>query len=712
MSATVNLRVTKVWQYNEKYCVFSGVPLENDYKIKSAKHLVVVKTIPDVLPLEPVPGQHWRVVGDIQEKQAIHGQFKITEQHINPFRCEVTLPHDGENFIRFIAREPDFKGIGEVKAREIWHQLGKSVFDVLQNRDAALLRSLLTETAIENLFEGYRKYANLRHSTWFANHRIPPNIQQRLFKYHGESSVDAIKEDPYRLVSFGMSFDQVDALARQGFSIEPTDERRLVAAVEWAIRKHVESGHTVAERSDLKPTVFKLLGDAKLTSLALEKANNKAVYVRNAETGSYHPTALLMMEQVVAKRFRALAERGEEWTSQYQAAYLEATQSLPCSLTQRQVEAVLMALKRSISTITGGAGTGKTTVLRVVLRAYSRLGLDIKAIALSGRAAMRLKEATDFETSTIAKFLRGEPIESGSTVIVIDEASMLDLATMYRLVTHVSPQARFLLVGDPHQLPPIGAGLILADVVKTSLIPNMTLDIVKRQKGFTGIPEYSNQVRLGNVPPELNMGKVHFHDVALTDVTETCVNLYCGKPFESRVLGATYQAQHGGIDLINQLCQERVNSEGAKLEFQLFGQQHYLNIKLNDPVIFTQNNYDAGVQNGSLGWLVSTEQTGQHYGIVQLEDSGQQILLTHSLLDSVRVAYCISLHKAQGSQFPRVIVPVNRARLLDRSWIYTAITRAEKELHLVGPRSLLEAAILREGATEKRKNYLHVLLGG
>ncbi len=175
------------------------------------------------------------------------------------------------------------------------------------------------------------------------------------------------------------------------------------------------------------------------------------------ETDNYHPTAMYVMEQAVAKRFKSLAQQ-DEWKDKYEVVFDEAIEGNYYVLTRRQADAVIMALKYGISVITGGAGTGKTTALRTIMRAYDLIGYNIHAVALSGRAAKRLHESTGFDTSTIAKFLRQEPIEKGKNILIVDEASMLDLPTAYRLITHIDPSTRILLIGDPNQLPPIGAG--------------------------------------------------------------------------------------------------------------------------------------------------------------------------------------------------------------------------------------------------------------
>lgn len=707
MSIVTEFRVTSVWQNQNNLVIFSGIPLSNN-QVASAKQIIVVTVRPELLPMTPVTGQHWQVTGPVKQKPIERNGYLFTELHIQPHKCAVTLPDTGESFIKFIAKEPDFKGIGEVKAREIWQRFGRGIYDILENQNAVELKGLLTDLAIQSLFAGYKKYANLKYAQWFVDHHIPPAVTQRLFKHHQEKSVEAIKNNPYRLLTFGMSFSAVDAIARSQFDIRVDDERRLVGAVASALQKQTIKGHTLAYHKELKPMVCELVGTNPLATKALSSSHSNGTFVVSA-LGVYHPTGMLVMEHVVAKRLLKLAAVSE-WGPAHDNAHFEAVRDLPFPLTERQTEAVVSAMKNAVACITGGAGTGKTTVLRTVLRGYHHLNYIIKSIALSGRAAMRMQESTGFPSSTIAKFLREAPLtEDIRHLVVIDEASMVDLATMYKIVTHISADTRILFVGDPNQLPPISAGLVLADIVKSGVLHNTELNIVKRQDGSTGIPEYTKQVQEGIVPSSLSMGNIHHHEVPLDQVTNKAVELFMQSPKLTRIIGATYKAEHGGIDAINANCQSLCNANGQPFNFELYGQQHYLALRKGDPVIFTENDYEAGVQNGTLGKLICVKQTDEHFGIVEL-DTGQEVRLTQSLLDNIRCAYAISLHKAQGSQFPRVIIPLTKTKMLDRSWIYTALTRAENEIELIGPRQLLVAAIKRLGATDVRKTYLCQLL--
>ncbi len=711
MNTNIHLRITRVYKYSETRSVFSGVLLNNEHQIKSTKHLIFVDVTTNKLPLEPLRGQHWRILGSIDERKVIrNGLHMIDWNMLDPESLELTLPNDKEHFVSFIAKERDFVGIGVAKADKIWIHFGNSIYEILENEEYDKFQGLINEKLTKTLFKGYKKYSNLKYSYWFSSRRIPPFVSHKIIKYHNEKSIQLIENNPYYLIVFGMKFNQVDALARKSFDIELNDKKRLLAAIEFALFLHSEDGHTVASHLQLKPLVQKLLGSDNLATEALKIGYSKASFKLSPE-GYYHSTSLLLMEKVLAKRFLKLVSHGSDWSEEYSKAIEQGMSELNFALTEQQKSAVNMSVSCSISCITGGAGTGKTTVLGTVLRAYDSLGYDIKSMALSGRAAMRMHESTKFLTSTIARFLNEEPLEDGKNIIVIDESSMIDLATMYRIIIHANPHTRILFVGDPEQLPPIGYGLILRDLIKSGVIANTALDIVKRQKGATGIPEYSKQVQQGQVPEKLSTGNVYFHDVDLEDINQTCINLYAKAPLKSQIIGSTYDPKFGGINELNKGCQKQINTNGERLWVNPYGELQYLNIKQGDPILFVKNNYKEGVQNGTLGKLISVEQTDNSYGVVKI-DKGEEIKLSIELLNSIKPGYAISLHKAQGSQFYRVIVPINEVQMLDQNWIYTAITRAEHELHIVGPEQLFKAAIRRKGATSKRMTYLSELLCG
>ncbi|NQY38028.1 MAG: AAA family ATPase [Alteromonadaceae bacterium] len=743
---TQSIRVTRVYQLDERHASFSGVPLqEGSHRIKSAKRIVYIKTKTNKLQVAPVVGQHWTVEGK-PKKRTIDktAYYKIYETHFtDPEKLECTLPDSPETFALFIGQEKDFNGITEDTAREIWINVEGDIYKHLHDENEAAFSKFLSPKKIKSLFKGFKKYKNLKHAQWFTEIGIPLHIQQRLLKYHDEKCIELIKENPYLLSTFGMKFDVVDRIARKNFAVSSTDSKRLISAFETALRRHENKGHTVALRKDIKPKLEKLLNSEQLASQAfrlIKQANAKKTFIYDTEHKTYQSTATYIKEKAIALRITHLATT--DTLTSYQrpklkTAFRAALKSVKFKLALGQIRAIYRALRNPVMVVNGGGGTGKTTVLKCILAGYKVLGIPVHCAALSGRAAKRMNESTNYLSTTIARLLRESPIMPNQkmlikpAVLVLDESSMIDVDNMFRLINHLHPDTRILFVGDSNQLPPIGFGLILNDIINSGIVTVATLNIVQRQECSTGIPEYSQYVAKGIIPPELSMGNVHFHWVKASEIEAKCVELYQQNPDESRITAAIYDKKRnnfGGIEKLNEVCQQALNPDAENLTFELFGQFSTLPIKLNDPVIFTKNNMDAGIQNGTLGKLVSLA-NGHHFGEVLLDDSDEDegkdkdagvgkdedegkgvVELTQTLLESIKPAYAMSLHKAQGSQFKRVIVPINSSTMIDRNWLYTAITRAEEEVHLVGPKIYLEAAIERQGATLKRKTALAKML--
>jgi exodeoxyribonuclease V alpha subunit len=212
-------------------------------------------------------------------------------------------------------------------------------------------------------------------------------------------------------------------------------------------------------------------------------------------------------------------------------------------------------------------------------------------------------------------------------------------------------------------------------------------------------------VNAGVVPEQLSMGNIHFHETQKNDIADVCCALYAKSPSNSRVMAPTTKL----VSEINNLVQSKVNPEGQRLRFMMHGDLFYLDLRLNDAILFTQNQYDKGIQNGSLGTLTSVEGSGESYGEVTL-DTGVKIEVNQAVLDCMELGYAITLHKAQGSQFPRIIIALQKGRIADRAWLYTAITRAEAEVHIVGSEQNFKEIVQRSSNAQFRNSYLKTLL--
>ncbi|AWG77567.1 ATP-dependent DNA helicase [Vibrio parahaemolyticus] len=710
-------RVTSLGYETEDACVIGAVAVNGDGDRVSARKYYRIKIRDTDMPVLPSIGQIWKVNAEtVTTKEVVRGGAELIDVFIKAKSVRLIIPETENLFTNFIAKEPHFVGLGETLARKLWVKFQKGIYDILECGDTEKLMYVrgVTKAAAQALISGWEKYENLKKIAWFDEHDIPSGIARNIIKHHKGKAIVAIEEDPYRLISFGLNFAEVDLLAQKQFGIDSDDYVRLQGAVEQALLARMFDGHTVSRHENLMPVVESLLGSSELAAQALMAGYENTAFILS-DKGHYHSIGQWIMEQTVAKRFATLATRSI-WTHHYDHALEEALKDQTFPLTEKQNEAVRSALSHGMSIIAGGAGTGKTTVLNVVLRAYQALGTDIRAMALSGRAAKRINEATGFPSSTIAGFLKSlekKPLGERA-LIVIDEASMVDLGTMYNLVRNTTSKVRFLLVGDPKQLAPISAGLVLHEAVNT--VPTVTLDIVKRQKGSTGIPEFTKLIVDGIVPDaSMFNDNIVFHHCAPGAINEYVTQLYAEQPEDTQVISAMYRG-NGGIDAINQLCQQRYNPHGKRLEFEVNGTPNYLEIRENDPVLFVENNQELDVQNGTLGVILNVgspkaETDGGEISFADvLTDTGEMIPLTLALMDSIKLAYAISLHKGQGSQFKRVIITLTNSKMLDKAWIYTALTRAEVTIELVGSMRDFENAISRLSEADTRDTYLRQLL--
>ncbi|WP_163922700.1 AAA family ATPase [Photobacterium sp. Alg240-V54] len=710
--SSFSIRVTSISSVRGSNVIFHGVLIKDGFKRATNKKYLMVIAPKCLLPMMPIAGQHWYIIGKAFEETVEHNKIYFKKLTVNATRLKVIMPECGDHFVNFIAKDPEFGGIAEVKARLLWYHFKTEVYKILNEKNVERLTEVLSSKIAKKMINGWEKYSNLKWLHWFSEHGVSPEISARIIKHHSEKTIQRIQGNPYVLQTFGMSFSAVDVMAKQYFFVKDDDPRRLISAVREALYKRTNSGHTIAEYRDVKAILNRVLNNSELAKQALMLSHENIDFIIDND-GNYHPTGTLLMEKTVAYRFLDLANKTDFWGGIQDEALAFAIQDLPFPLLEKQVEAVCDCMVNSISILTGGAGTGKTTTLRVILRSYQKMGYKIFPMALSGRASKRIRESTGFPASTIAGFLKNAQIlDDDLAIIVIDEASMVDLPTMYKIIMKLHCNVRILLSGDQAQLSPIGYGLILHEVVKTNIIKNNELNIVNRQVGSTGIPEFTLLIRNGIIP-EFKSENITFHETQSSDLNEKIAGLYALNPAKTQIVAAVKNNDVGGIRQINTLCQNLCNSSGQRLKFGYFGENQYLDIRVGDPIIFNENNWDEDIQNGTMGRLVSVggnDDKGTPVIGTATIDDGRTIKLTTELVLIMDLAYAITVHKSQGSQFPRVIVVLSNSRMIDRSWIYTALTRAEVNIEIVGTKVQFEQAIMRISSAEQRKTYLKTLL--
>ncbi|CAH1648000.1 Exodeoxyribonuclease V alpha chain [Hyphomicrobiales bacterium] len=657
----------------------------------------------DAMPRPPRLGETWELHGSIVRHPEHGPQLQASSA--------ILERPTGEMVISFLC-SPACPGIGKVRARQLYEAFGDRLYDLLDGGDphslnpivsAELARAAMLAWAEQTLEAGtYR---------WLDAHGLPRKIAAPLAAIYGNALPEKAKENPYRLLAF-LPWRQVEALAR-AIGVPLDDPRRLVAGVEAAVYARLEGGHTATEKAELLVGIRSLLDSSEesaATALRLAIEDNAVLPCGGLIVGAGAAAMETFLANQVVTRLGGQGQMpftSALGTSEIARELDRFEQRLGYSMNQEQRAAVAAAVRMPLSLLTGGAGTGKTTALRAVHDICERQLSSVYQIALAGRAAQRMKETTGRPAMTIAGFINRiadgtiELDALSGALVIIDEASMLDLPLFYRLLKKLPPDTRLMLVGDPGQIPPIGFGLVLHVLAEPeSPIPKTHLLQVHRQADSTGIPAVARSIRVGELPAFVgyagpNPG-VSFIECADQEIPDRLVQLRAE-------LGAT------GTQIISALRTGNAGVAGINNLFHSFAEDHGREpgqFLAGEPVIWVRNDYDLELMNGSLGTVVAVGADE-----LRVDFDGETRVISGGAIGNLEHAYAITVHKAQGSQFPRVIMPVTRSRLLDRTMLYTAATRAQQQVVLVGDRKAFESAVRAEGISASRQIGLRYILG-
>lgn len=724
---TVQMRVTSVRSRGAPGgVIFAGVTAEEKYLVALCSH----ELIPDSGIVDK--GQHWTVSGTMQ--------FWNDEQQIKAISAEMLRP-SGRNIIDWIVRSSDCAGIGPVKAAKLYERFGPELVDRILAKDVASLKQIVTEEAADLLCRAFEKHQVADTLLWLDRLAIDRRLGKKLVEFYTNQARAKIEENPYRLISFTGVWKNVDEIAQRRFGIALDDPRRLDAAVEEALYAGMRDGHTCMPRVKVKERLCNLLGDAALAGKALALDTESTQYKHIGDI--LQSAGMAVIEKYIADRLREIAtveglEQQALWTAANDEGIvvddvlMSYEQAQGFHLTAEQRSAVVTSTKHNLSLILGGAGTGKTTVLKALYKVLTSRqdAVAIYQIALAGRAAQRMSEATGRESMTIAAFLNkvNEGMLGGGTVVVVDEMSMVDVILMYRLLRHIPLGVKLILVGDPSQLPPIGPGLILHALAGNPNIPQTVLKVTKRQSVESGIPAVATAIREHQVPQFTEyVGKgsgVSFVACRNVEIEQTVYRIYQelggdGASNDVQILSIT-KAHHGGTLNINTALHNSYRHAGEPVYAydEVYGQVgartlERIPLKQGDLVMFTENDYELGLRNGSLGVVTGVADlrpatpdaiacTCDFEGVLYELNSKQVEALCH--------AYAITVHKSQGSQFRRVIVPIRQSKLLDQTLIYTAVTRGVEQVILVGDLSAAMTAIKAPPSAARRHVSLPLLL--
>jgi exodeoxyribonuclease V alpha subunit len=657
----------------------------------------------------PLTGEVWTLEGEAERHPRYGPQFRV-------LAARLERP-SGKLIVDYLVNHPAFGDVcvGRKKAERLWDAFGERLYSILSEGDAATLTALLTVETARKLIDAWRRVAPEGEVVRFlAHHGFDQRLANKVRRVWGEETIRKLQENPFRMMAFA-DFRKVDVMARS-LGVKGDDPRRQVAAAEGYMYRRLDEKHTLTPEEDAVAGVFALL-KARHRSEA-RSAVERAVrdYAIAPCRGGYQPLGAAIMERTVAEHFRSMLSGSTSRQQNLFSASLDTVIAdavrkfegeYAVALNSEQRAGVEMAISRPLSVMTGGAGVGKTTALKVIHEVCERTGTAVRQMALSGRAAQRMREATGREASTIAKFLRdadeGKIDLRGAPLVIIDESSMLDLPLAFDIVRALPRSARLLFVGDPYQLPPIGFGLVFHVLAASQSVPRVELTQIHRQAQSSGVPQIAYDIRRGNVP-ELPPFTGAAPGVSFIEVEKDQVVVRLDQVMEQlsgcedvQILGVTKRGRCG-VENINSLFHAmHAESKGA-----LAGQRFVE----GEPVIHLANDYGKELWNGSLGKIGAVHGVTSNNGhIVQSlaccfegtchEIGGEDLI-------NIDLAYAITVHKAQGSQFKRVVMPVVKSRLLDRSLLYTGLTRGVEQIVFIGDHEAFSRAVKEEPKSHDR----------
>lgn len=659
------------------------------------------------------------------DRLRIHGRWEVDRRYGKQFRVEacVTVPPTTAAGIRKYLSSGRFPGVGEVLAARILDAFGTDTLEVLKSRPERLREvEGIGRNRAEKIREIFsRERSNHDVMIFLRGHEVSVRIAARIHKRYGSRTIAVIRENPYRLAReiTGIGFLTADRIGRS-LGIPDHDPRRIRAGVGHFLAQGSLEGHLFLPRHLLlRKTAIGLDCDPGLVEEAIEDLAGRGEVILEdlAEGQGVFQPELHQAELGVAEGIRDLARTPVQaaridWEQVF--GDLEVEFGTPFAKEQR--EAMRQALSSSALVITGGPGTGKTTLIRGLLQILEGQGKRISLCAPTGRAARRIREATGREARTIHRLLefhprsqsflrdRAHPLETD--VVVIDESSMVDMVLAYHLLEAIPIGCQVIFVGDSDQLPPVGPGNLLRDLLDSRCLQVVRLVEVFRQARESAIVRNAHRVRRGEMP--LCGSEDENHDFIFLErkdperIVETLRELVADRiparfgldPVRDiQVLSPMHRGPIG-VQRLNQEFQKVLNPHGQKVT------QGSHPLRVGDKVMQLRNNYEREVFNGDIG-RVETLNTGEKWIGVRFGDR----LVSYGTedLDELDLAYACTVHKSQGSEYPVVVVVLHtqHAIMLQRNLLYTAITRARQALFLVGTRQALHLAV-RNRRTQKR----------
>ena len=690
--------------------------------------IIVTGTMADIME-----GEDYTFWGNLVQHPKYGEQLKIT-------RYERAKP-TSKGLVKYFSSD-HFKGIGVKTAQKIVDLYGDNTIDKVlaepeKLKDIAGLSAKNRETFLTKLRQNY---GTERILAKLSEYGIPNKLAFQVQDFYKEETLEIVEHYPYQLVEDiqGIGFKIADQLA-QSLGIEGTAPERFRAGLlHTLLTQSMEKGDTYLEAKELLEHTIELLESSRQIELDPSSVADELAHlieedkVQNIDTKIFE-NSLFFAEEGIRSNLLRILEKGKQnkfEPKKIEAAIAQIENEFAISYDVTQKQAICDAINHKIFILTGGPGTGKTTVINGIIAVYALLhGLDLRKsqdlpillAAPTGRAARRMNELTGLPSATIHRHLgmTGDDDTShlddylDADFIIVDEFSMVDTWLANQLLSNISSNTKLLIVGDADQLPSVSPGQVLADLLKIPLLPQTKLEKIYRQSKDSTIVTLASQIQKGILPPdfiEKKADRSYFEarNEHIPQMIERIVEaaLRSGIPAQDvQVLAPMYRGQ-AGIDHINQLMQNLINPvETEQIIFEATDCQY----RQGDKVIHLVNDAESNVFNGDLGYitdLLPAKYTDSKQDELTINFDSNEVIYPRSEWYKIRLAYAMSIHKSQGSEFPVVILPITSSshRMLQRNLIYTAITRAKSKLILLGEKSAFDFAVKNTGTA--RNTYL------
>ncbi|MBE6532986.1 MAG: ATP-dependent RecD-like DNA helicase [Ruminococcaceae bacterium] len=666
------------------------------------------------------------------ERVKLYGKWTYHKEFGRQFAFESfekTLPEEEEGILQYLSSRT-VKGIGPVTALKIVNRYGKDSFDVIENHPEWLADIPgITLKKAAAISASFREQAGIRGVIMFCKDFMGTSEVTRVYKQFGSGAVGIIKQNPYILCDgeVALPFEKVDALAKS-LGVDLESKNRILSGIRYTLAQAAsQGGHTCLPEEDLIARCAELLEIERTTVSStmneLLDEDELAIYKKN-DVNLIMTSETAESEDYIVKHIVRLSEEAECFDTEDIAALIERVElGLDISFARMQREALFASLENGIMILTGGPGTGKTTVVKALISIFKEIGFKTVLAAPTGRAAKRMSEATSEEAKTVhrmlemerstdgqIKFCKNEKNPISEKVIIVDEASMLDLSLTSALLRAMRRGARLILIGDSDQLPSVGAGNILSDLISSERIKTVRLTEIFRQSNQSLIITNAHRINEGEIPLLSVIDNDFFfvrreseNQIAATIaslIDERLPKTYGADIREKIQVITPSRKGAGGVEALNAALQEKLNP-AAKFKKEKLS--HGKIFREGDRVMQVANNYDiewekngavgVGLFNGDIGTIQEIDLREENMTI-RFDD--REAVYSFDMLEELELAYAITVHKSQGSEYPVVIIPMYACppMLMTRNLFYTAVTRARNMVILVGrsdiPRKMVE----------------------